>query len=256
VTGYVDQALDPESTAEVRAHIEECPSCRSQVEFERGLKTSLRAIAQEEPTQEVVRRVLRGATRRRSSALRWSLPSAAVLAAVMILGSRASAGFLSAEMLADHLVCFSRTGEEKVFVSGPDPGPVAAWLAENGSPIPPPPRSAAGLALLGARRCMLVPDTSIAAHLLYQDGSRETSVFVLPDARPIRNDYSAEVRSHSVRLIRVGGHTVGIVSDTPVDSAAIRDAFMRSTVQYAPTERRWLTTNTALATIFVRPGGL
>jgi anti-sigma factor RsiW len=256
VTGYVDRALDPEATAEVLAHIAACPQCREQAEFEQSLRGRLRAIAQEEPTQELVRRVLQGAKKRRPSVLRFSLPAAASLAALLIVGARASAPLLSAELVADHVGCFARTGEEKVFVSGPEPGPVAQWLAENGSPIPPPPRAPGGLALLGARRCMLVPETAVVAHLLYQMGERQSSIFVLRGIRPIREDYLTEQGGHTVRLMRVGSHTVGIVSDHPSDGEAIRQALLLSNAWNEVPGSPLLTAQASLATILVRPGGL
>jgi len=255
VTGYVDNALDPVATAETLTHIEGCTRCRSQLEFEQSLQKRLRALSPEEPTQDLVRRVLEGA-RKRPSVLRWSLPAAAALAAVLILGARTSGELLSAELVADHGTCFHRTGEAKVVVEGPDPARVAQWLGENGNPIPVPPRNPAGLELLGARRCMLVPDTTVVSHLLYQDGTRQSSIFVLKGVRPVPEDSAMEIDRHSVRLMRVGSHTVGIVSDTAADSGAIRQALLQSEAWNDSGPRRPLTLTASLATMFDRPGGL
>ena len=77
-----------------------------------------------------------------------------------------------------------------------------------------------------------------------------------PATRPIGDDYRSEVNSHTVRLIRVGTHTVGIVSDSAADSEAIRQALLQNNAWNGSQGHPLLTASAALVSIFDRPGGL
>jgi anti-sigma factor RsiW len=256
VTGYVDGVLDEASAAEVKAHVGTCSECREQAAFEQDLRRRLRGLSALDPALDFEQRVLKRSRRPRRPSLRWSLPAAAALVAVAILGVRTSARLLSWELVKDHIHCFGRTPLE-AHVWGPDPGRVASWFGENGNTIPVPPASAGGLELVGGRRCMLLPDAVIVAHLLYEGGQRRTSVFVLPSTRPIPDSYTAEIDSESVRLLRVGTHTVGIVGDTPEDAEAFKRAFTESRAwNETPSRPFLLTMDAALASILGRPVGL
>jgi anti-sigma factor RsiW len=249
----VDGELDAAAAAAVGEHLHLCERCRSQATFEQNLRSQLKSLTLEEPTQDLLERVKRGARRPSFSFARWAIPAAAAIVAFVILGARSSARVLSAELLQDHVACFSRQPLE-ADVWGPNPDQVAGWLGEHGARIPTPPAGAAGLELIGGRRCLLPVDATVVAHLLYGNGKRRASVFVLPGTRPIDDESTVEVGARSVRFLRIGGHTVGIVADTRAEGEAFRESLTRGQALLAP--GGGLTPKMALVTILVRPMGL
>jgi anti-sigma factor RsiW len=252
VTGYVDGALDDLSAAQIKAHLEDCSDCRDQVEFEQSLRKGLRGLSVLEPRGDLRQEILKRSRRRRRRVLRWALPTAAVFVAISILTARTSAGFLAWELVKDHTHCFAPQPLE-LHVFGSNPESVASWFSEQGNHIPSPPAAAGGLELVGGRRCMLL-DFVIVAHLLYEGEHRQASVFVLPNSRAIPDAYATEIGARAVRLVRVGGHTVGVVAETPEDAESFRRALVQSRA-WNTLPGPFLTVNALAATIFVRPSG-
>jgi anti-sigma factor RsiW len=220
VTGYVDGTFGAAVRAEVESHLADCPACREQAEFERELRRRLRALpAATAPLalETHVRQRLRRARARRWLAL---LPLAAgfVVGALGVLGS---APFLAYELARDHGHCF---GMDKIpaQIWSADPGRVAAWLQEEGLAGPLLPASAAGLELLGARRCPLL-DRQVV-HVYYAAENRHLSLFVVPSPVWFGRSYARAVRDTTVRLVTVGGLHCGLVGEQSEDVEAFRRA--------------------------------
>lgn len=220
VTGYVDDALAAEERAAVRAHLEECPSCRQQVEEEQDLRARLRALPSLEPRpafEDQVRRRLGGRPRPGF----WALPLAASLA-ILALWARGAAPFVAYELARDHAHCFDRAAlPAKVWSD--DAAVIVAWFEGQGTTLPVIPENVAGLGLVGARYCPLLD--RFAAHLYYTGGDRRASLFVLKGPARFRDVYEGRIGAETVLLFRSAGTTVGIVSERPEDAEALRRKF-------------------------------
>jgi anti-sigma factor RsiW len=222
VTAYVDGALDAAGGLELEAHLAACPECRVQAEEEGLLRAQLRELPPPSPSPALEARVRRSLRppRRASS---WLLPLAAGLVA-LLAWSRGAAPFVAWELSRDHDHCFGRPRlPAKVWSS--DPAHVAEWFQGQGTPVPVIPEAAGGLELVGARYCVLL-DRRVA-HLYYSNGDHHLSLFLVPG--PVR-DFSGErrPRGNFVRLLRVGGTTVGLVSEEEHSVEAFRRALSTS----------------------------
>jgi len=218
VTAYVDGALDAAHCPELEAHLAACPECRAQVEAERELRARLKALPAPAPAPELEKRV-RASLRPRRSAASWLLPLAAGLVA-LLAWARGATPFVAWELSRDHDHCFSRR-HLPAEVWSSDPARIAEWLEGRGTSVPVIPEAAGGLELVGARYCGL-PDRRVA-HLYYTNGEHRLSLFLVPG--PVR-DTSRETRPRGnfVRLLRVGGTTVGLVSEEEESVEAFRRA--------------------------------
>lgn len=218
VTAYVDGALDRAGRAEMDAHLAGCATCREQESFERTLRARLQALPPIEPRPGLEERVRRRL--RRKGPLRFALPVAAAL--ILALWARGAAPFVAWELALDHRKCFHQQRlPAKVWSS--DPQVVTAWFESQGTPLPLVPASAAGLDLVGARYCPLL-DVSRVAHLYYEGGERQLSLFVVP--RRLRGEagWSGVAAGQFVRVFRVGGTQVALVGDTRDDLVAFEGA--------------------------------
>jgi hypothetical protein len=159
---------------------------------------------------------------RRPSRARFILP----LAAVLLVGAwlRGLPGFVALELARDHAKCFSRS-TLPAEVWSDDPSELAAWFEKRGSSMPPLPRGAAGLSLVGARYCSL-GDRS-APHLYYASRRGRVSLFVVPGPLRFERAYAGDVRGRDVRFLRSAGVTLALVSE---DREAV-DAFAREFTQ-------------------------
>jgi len=220
VTAYVDGALDEAGQAQMEDHLRGCPACREQVDFERLLKRRLAALPAAEPAaglEEAVRRRLRTKGPR---VWRWALPLAAGLT-VLVLWARSAAPFVAWELSRDHDHCFAKKVLPAQLWSS-HPPTVAAWFERRGTALPEVPESAGGLELVGARYCPLV-DRKVA-HLYYATGPRHLSLYVVPGPVRLERTHRTRARGNTVRLLRVAGATVGLVSE----EAATVEAFERA----------------------------
>ena len=207
ITAYVDGALDAAHCPELEAHLAECAPCTAQVEAERELRARLKALPAPVPAPELEARV-RASLRRGRRAASWLLPLAAGVVALLAWG-RGATPFVAWELSRDHDHCFGRRRlPAEVWTS--DPVRVSEWFAGQGTSVPVIPEAAGGLELVGARYCGLL-DRRVA-HLYYSNGDHHLSLFLVPG--PVR-DLSRELRPRGnfVRLLRVGGTTVGLVSE-------------------------------------------
>jgi anti-sigma factor RsiW len=220
VTGYVDDALPAGERAEMEAHLEGCTACREQADAERDLRQRLRGLSAVDLPMDLalgVRRALRPPPRRWP---RVVLPLAAG-AAFLLLWLRASPPFVAWELLRDHRHCFGKaTLAAKVW--GNDPARVAAWFANEGRDVPVVPEGAAGLTLVGGRDCQVL-DRKVV-HLYYADDEDNLSLYVVPGQVRMGPRHDAEMEDHRVRLIRVGGRIIGLVSSNEEAVAAMERA--------------------------------
>ena len=229
VTAYVDEALAPAERAEVEAHLAGCRECRDQADEERELRGRLRALAAPPPPPQVEARVRRS-LRPRPGAARWLLPLAAGLV-VLVAWGRGASPFVAWELSRDHDHCFGqRRLPARVWSS--DPSRISAWLEGQGTTVPVIPDGAAGLELVGARYCTLLDRT--VAHLYYTGGDKHLSLFVVPG--PVRST-SREMRPRGnfVRLMRVGGTEVGLVSEEEESVDAFERALSTTVAREAGT---------------------
>jgi anti-sigma factor RsiW len=217
ITAFVDGALDEVRARLTEDHLAGCPACREQAEAERALRQTLRALPLPEPRaglEALVRRHGRASWGRR---LRWALPLAAGLAAI-VLWVRAAAPFVAWELARDHDHCFGKqTLPAQVWSSDPDR--VAAWLGEHDTAAPLLPERAHGLELVGVRRCPLL-DRRVG-HVYYASRDSRLSLYVVPGSVRLEEGLRTQSRGKTVRLLRVAGTVVGLVSE---DGEAV-DAF-------------------------------
>ena len=230
VTGYVDGVLDAAATAEVEAHLVDCASCREQVEFERGLRRRLRALAPLETPislESQVRHSLRRPGRSRSWF--WGLPVAASLLMFFLWG-RGHAAVVAWQLARDHDHCFGRPKlPAKVWSS--DPLLVSRWFENEGTVLPAVPESAHGLELVGGRFCPLI-DRSVA-HVYYAGEDDQFSLYLVPGSVRFDGFRIGSARGHTVGLLRVGRRTVGLVGKDAERVEAFRHA-LATIVALAP----------------------
>jgi anti-sigma factor RsiW len=230
VTGYVDDALDATTRAELESHLATCATCREQVAFERELRAGLRALPLPELRpgfEPAVRRRLAAERRVRRS---WLLPVAAALA-ILALWARGAAPFVAWQVARDHNHCF---GKERLpaKVWSNDPVEVIRWFEAQGTRLPPIPTGVGELGLVGARYCPLVD--RVAAHLYYAGEERHLSVFVLSGPARFRDSWATESRGNEVRFLRSAGMTVALVSAKHEDVEAFRAAFATTVASIDP----------------------
>jgi len=233
VTGFVDEALDPEGQAALAGHLEDCPTCRRQAEEERALRTRLRELppADLPPGIEFdVRRRLRSS--RGGRVLRWLPPVAAAATLVLaILWGRGFGPFVAWELAVEHEHCWGQPQlPAKVFSN--DPTVVAAFFEQRGTTLPGLPDGAGGLELIGARPCRLL-DRAVA-HLYYGNEERRLSVFVVPGNVRIDHSLRAKRGRNTIVLLRVGDSLLGLVSDDPASVEAFASTLSVSFAQYQP----------------------
>jgi anti-sigma factor RsiW len=221
VTGYVDGELGLRERAEVEAHLAGCPTCSAQVREERALRERLRALAALDPRPQLEAHVRARLARARRPRLAIWLPLAAALL-LGLLWARAQPPLLALQLAYDHGHCFGKrtlpaqvwTGQFEV---------AQRHFAARGRPLPALPAAAGGAELVGARVCPLL-DRGVA-HLYYSGEGKRVSLFVLPEPVRLRHDYGVHAFGQAVRLRRVAGQAVAIVSSSAEDVAAFEQAF-------------------------------
>ncbi|HET8646255.1 MAG TPA: zf-HC2 domain-containing protein [Vicinamibacteria bacterium] len=213
VTGLVDGALDASERERVEAHVRECATCQAQAAFERDLGRRLRSLKAPEPPETLEARV-RGELRplrRGPSRLRWLLPVAAALAAVA-LWTHGAPAFVASELAWDHGHCFDKKLlPAKVWTN--DAATMEQWLDERMGAVPSLPESAGGLDLIGGRRCPVLD--RLLGHVYYASGEHRLSVYVVPGWVRMGRSVQFKRGDRTVRLLRAGGATVGLVSEQP-----------------------------------------
>jgi anti-sigma factor RsiW len=235
VTGFVDGALDTALAAEIEAHLAACEHCRTQADGERALRSRLLGLLHPALPHDVEAAVHRRLSPRPRRVF-WPavlVPLAAVLV-LALLAVRRSPNVVAWELARDHDHCygFETLGLQ---VTSEDPETVMRWFEDDGMRMPVLSAEAAGHELVGARYC-LMPDLSRAAHVFYKRGpQRPLSVFVI--ARVVDAPDTLHARGHMVRLLRVGGSTVGVVADRKEDLDAVARSFASTRAGLEPL--RW-----------------
>jgi anti-sigma factor RsiW len=194
---YVDGAAEPQTRAEVDAHLSRCPPCRERVELERAARTVvtarrdvLRGCASEHlhrrcAAQRAAAKIaaVAGAGQPRSFVRRTIVPlsmaaSIVLAAAVLFISLGRQVEVLAAQFAADHVKCFQFSSRE-VSARPPDAALLSQqWTRERGWPLKiPASTSNYELELIGVRRCGSTE--GVAAHMMYLWRGEPLSVYVM-----------------------------------------------------------------------------
>jgi anti-sigma factor RsiW len=167
----------------------------------------------------------------RKPVTRWMpLPAAAALVialsgivAVGALAPRGSA--LAAQLTVDHLKCKLLAGKD----ARPSPAAVAVeWEERRGWHIEVPPPSADDrLELVALRRCLF--SDGEMAHLVYLQGGRPVSVFILPHER--QSAPEVEIMGHETVTWSRNGRTYAVVGDLPANELQRVAAYIQPRVR-------------------------
>jgi len=194
---YVDRLLQPDEHADVDRHLNACPPCRRLAALEQAGRAALRQESsrlRNEPLPPGLRTRCE-ALAREQTALRSPGPRAflsnwrstlvpSVLGAILLvffasallsIATRRSDALLAAQLTADHSKCFLMSSSE----SSADARDVERMLADRfGWNIHVPPSSAAaGIVLIGARRCLYAD--GVIPHVMYRLRGHDLSLYVL-----------------------------------------------------------------------------
>jgi anti-sigma factor RsiW len=202
---YVDRKLEADEHAAVDRHLEACPPCRRIAERERGgrlvlqhesarlraeplppgLRPRCEALARQHAERASASRGAGSVMRALASGWRSTIvPS--VLGAVLLvftasalfsIATRRSDAVLAAQLTADHSKCFLVWG--KGTESPIDARDVERMLAARYGVTThvPPSSSAAGVQLIGARRCLYAD--GVVPHVMYRANGHDLSLYVL-----------------------------------------------------------------------------
>lgn len=198
VTPYVDGEASPAERAVVDAHLAGCPPCRHRAGAETAARNTVRSRLCRPCAPEQLRARCRAAAYARAVGMpRVTFTSLSIAAALVLLVGGVllytltglSPTVLAAQLTIDHVKCFA--------VHDAD-APVDARVSEEqyardyGQKIRLPQVAAAGLQLVGVRRCYC--GDGAAAHAMYRLNGRPISLYMMPDASRARA--SADVFGH------------------------------------------------------------
>ncbi|MFQ5767934.1 MAG: anti-sigma factor family protein, partial [Acidobacteriota bacterium] len=237
VSAWLDGECDEKEADQVRAHLENCSSCRADLESYREMGTTLKHLAVPPPLPSSLRqgaggRDRRPLRRRRLIVVGSLLAAGAVLGLVSFMAARSRrpqapspTPNLVAAMLADHerYVPAHQPWE----VASADAARIARWFDPR-LPFQVSVPHLQGARLLGARRCTLAGRPT--ALMFYEKGGRRLSLFELhdPDGRLVSrlqareggpSDCRPEAGGVSVCTHRSGPLFFALVSD--LDTAAM-----------------------------------
>jgi anti-sigma factor RsiW len=220
LTPYVDGELPAGERGEMDAHLGACPPCERLAVSETGGRTVLREAAHRGDVESLAPVPLPPGLRSRcemlardyaaraahsnpvSSPSPWRLRAISVALAALLMVFTASAfmslathrddGLLAAQLTSDHTRCFKRFGPASIA----DARQMEQMLSERyGWNIHIPPSSeAAGVQLVGAKRCFY--SGGALPHILYRVGDQDVSLYVIDGvARPPADLVAAGHRS-------------------------------------------------------------
>jgi hypothetical protein len=161
---------------------------------------------------------------RRARRVRGVLLAGAALA-VFFLWLRGQPRFVAWEVARDHQRCFGRR-QLAARLWSDDPWEIRDWLESRGTPVPPLPKGAGHVEVVGVRYCPLAD--RIAAHVYYGGEGSLVSVFVLSGSGRIGTGWSGVSNGLQVRLIPSAGRTISVVGESAADVDAIARAFRSS----------------------------
>jgi anti-sigma factor RsiW len=150
-----------------------------------------------------------------------------VSGAFLYQATQYSSQLLAAELAADHVKCFTansllRTREEPAAAVESSMASTFGWQLHL-----PIQFSAAGLELVGARRCLYAEGK--VAHLMYRDHGRPVSIFMLPNsARP---EELVEVLGHQSAIWSSGDRTFVLVTRGSRDEVQQMASFVKAALK-------------------------
>jgi anti-sigma factor RsiW len=215
-TPYVDGEATVAERAIVDAHLRACPKCRHQTALQAAVRETVRAKLAPPCAPAQLRARCRAAAHTGPFGIPRTLFSLAMAAAlVLVLGgvllyslTGLSPTVLAAQLTLDHVTCFTfhdsnapvdpRTSEER-------------YAREYGQQIRLPQTAAAGLQLVGVRRCYC--GDGAAAHAMYRLNGRPVSLYIIPGAN--RERASTDVFGHDAFIWSKGDTTYALVSREP-----------------------------------------
>jgi anti-sigma factor RsiW len=226
VTPFVDGEATAEQQQEVSRHLGVCSPCEADAAAQQTARTVLRARAPElgAKAPDALRArcaalaASAGAPRGRVLAfprrVSWPLAMAATLvlavSGAMLYGVARPVEAAAAQLALDHLKCFALF-DRPSHLRASD---VRDELRRrHGWEIALPDEDhAAGLTLVGGRRCMYI-DGSVA-HILYKRGDEPVSLFVLPPDSKVMGG-EVDVLGYSAVAFRRGGRTYVVLAHRP-----------------------------------------
>jgi anti-sigma factor RsiW len=217
VTPYIDGEATAAQRAVVDAHLLACPPCRHRAAAEAVARETLRTRLCRPCAPEQLRERCRAAAhvgRFRAPAMTLtSLSMAAAL--VLIVGGvllYSLTGFsptvLAAQLTLDHVTCFAvHNSEASIDARASE----ARYALDHGEQIRLPNAGAAGLQLVGVRRCFC--GEGPAAHAMYRLDGRPVSLYIIPDSS--RSRATADVLGHDAVIWSKRETTYVLISREP-----------------------------------------
>ena len=194
---YVDDELSVEDAAAVAAHIDQCPSCRRQLEDREALRRLIRMVPYGRASDELRQTVMLTRTRAGipRSAWMWAAAAILVISIGSLVGWRAWRTTQTTSLVADAIVASHVNGlaTQLIAVQSTDQHTVKPWFQGKLDFSPPVwDLGAEGFPLVGGR--VDVVDGRPVAVLVYQRRLHVISVMIWPadirtaltDARTIR----------------------------------------------------------------------
>jgi anti-sigma factor RsiW len=246
LTAYVDETAAPGDRDAVEGHLSACPACRVRAEVERGARDLVRqradrlairasgglrarCIAAADALPPVIGSdavVARGPGG--PGAVRWWLPLSMAAAIVLAVGSvlwftqrqQLEAAF-AAQLVKDHQKCFmSAQPATELDAAAAEARLTTDYGWEMQVPASSPEH---GLRLIDAKRCLYAGGA--VAHLLYEHGGEELSLFIVPDAR--HAERALEIVGHDTLIWSDAVHTYALVGEQGQDQLTRVAAYMR-----------------------------
>jgi hypothetical protein len=138
--------------------------------------------------------------------------------------------FVAWQLARDHKRGLSERPGSRVWSS--EPGVVADWLEEHGTPIPPLPPRVGQAGLVGARYCALFD--RVAAHVVYEGERSDVSLFVISGPLRAPAAWAATMEGLHLGFIRSAGRTIAIIGESESDVRAALRSFATSFASLEP----------------------
>jgi anti-sigma factor RsiW len=260
VTPYVDGELTVRERGLVDAHLERCSLCQSRIAAESAVRDLIRArkpdltlerapatlqalcgeLANRHRGASAARLQVAASGRAPAIAARWSAPWRArmvqralaaslvlfISGAFLYLATQNSVSLLAAELYADHIKCFTAN---RLLGTHDTPASVESSMMStfDWRLHLPEQFEAAGLELVGARRCLY--GEGQLAHLMYRVQGRPVSIFMLP--KKVRREELVEAFGHEVAIWSSGDRTFVLITRGSRDEVAQMASLVKGALQ-------------------------